>query len=96
MHSTTEFIANPDKEETVVVHTARFDGLLDHNAELRATKQFGDKDMRHVANIPGIVIEEYCLLRGVSWREFFQDTKHIKAICNDPAFAYFRVAPGKV
>lgn len=96
MHSTTEFISNPDNDDTVVVHTARFDGLLDHNAELRATQQFGDKDMKHVANIPGIVIEDYCFRRGVTWREFFQDPKHIKAICNDPAFAYFRVAPGEV
>lgn len=96
MHSTTEFIAHPDKDETVVVHTARFDGLLDHNAELRATQQYGDKDMRHVANIPGIVIEQYCFLRGVSWQDFFRDPKHIKAICNDPDMAYFRVAPGEV
>lgn len=96
MYSTTEFIANPDKEETVVVHTARFDGLLDHNAELRATQCFGDSDMRHVANIPGIVIEQYCIQRGVTWREFFQDDKHIKAVCNDPDLAYFRVAPGRV
>lgn len=96
MHSTTQFIAHPDKDETVVVHTARFDGLLDHNAELRATQQFGDKDMRHVANIPGIVIEQYCYTRGVTWQEFFRDPSHIKAICNDPAFAYFRVAPGQV
>lgn len=96
MSSITEFIANPDKDETVIVHTATFDGLLDHNAELRATRQFGGKEMRHVANIPGIVIEQYCLRIGITWREFHQDPKHIKAICNDPDLAYFRVAPGKV
>lgn len=96
MHSTTDFIANPDKDETVVVHTARFDGLLDHNAELRATRQFGDKDMKHVANIPGIVIEAYCFRIGITWQEFFRDPKHVKSICNDPDMSFFRVAPGKV
>lgn len=96
MSSITEFIANPDKDETVIAHTATFDGLLDHNAELRATRQFGDSEMRHVANIPGIVIEQYCLMRGVTWMEVFKDPKHIKAICNDPDLAYFRVAPGEV
>lgn len=96
MSTTTKFISNPDKDETVVAHTEVFDGLLNHNAELRATQQFGSKDMRHVANIPGIVIEDYCFRRGVSWAEFWSDNKHIKAICNDPTFAYFRVAPGIV
>lgn len=96
MSSTTEYLHNPDRDETVVAHTERFDGLLDHNAELRATQQYGEADMRHVANIPGIIIEQYCLTTGVSWAEFFADNKHIKTILNDPQFAYFRVAPGRV
>lgn len=94
--TTNEFIANPDKDETVVAHTERFDGLLDHNAELRNTGQHGSKDMKHVANIPGIMIEKYCLDNGVGWDEFFQEQKHMKALLNDPAMAYFRIAPGQV
>jgi hypothetical protein len=94
----TEFITNPDKDETVVTHTERFDGLLELNAEMRNTGQYFDDPNygKHVANIPGIIIEGYCLRNGVSWAEFFADQKHIKAILNDPQFAYFRVAPGKV
>jgi hypothetical protein len=94
--TTTEFIANPDKDETVVVHTERFDGLVDMVKALSNEGFHGTKEMRHVAEIPGIIIEQYCFQTGVSWAEFFADPKHIKAICNDPAFAYLRVAPGRV
>lgn len=92
----TNVISDPDKDQTIIVHTERFDGLLDHNAELRATKEFGSSEFRHVANIPGILIENYCYQKGISWQEFFKEKQHIKNMCNDPDLAYFRVAPGKV
>lgn len=92
----TEFISNPDKDETIIVHTARFDGLVDHNKALQNEGLHGSKEMKHVANIPGIVIEQYCFTKGVSWQEFWADKKHIKNILNDPELAYFRVAPGKI
>lgn len=94
--SVTEFIANPDKDETVIVHTETFDGLVDITKAMANEGLHGSKEMRHVANIPGIIIEQYCFTHGVSWAEFWTDNKHIKAICNDPAFAYLRVAPGEV
>jgi len=93
---TNKVMAHPDKDATVIVHTERFDGLLDNNAELRATQQYGSKDMRHVAEIPGIMIEDYCFRTGMSWAEFFAEQKHMKALLNDPAMAYFRIAPGRV
>ncbi len=96
MTTTTQFIADPDRDQTIIAHTERFDGLLDHNAELRATQQFGDKEMRHVANIPGIIIEAYCFQTGVSWSEFWSDQKHMKVILNDPQFSLFRIHPGRV
>ena len=100
MLSTTQFLDNPDRpDEFVVKHTARFDGLVDlvgkmRNEEVRFFKN--DKEMRHVAEIPGIVIEQYCFQSGVSWAEFWADDKHIKKICNDPDLAYFGVTPGRV
>jgi hypothetical protein len=92
----TEFISNPDKDETVIAHTVNFDGLIDRNKALANEGFHGSKEMRHVAEIPGIVIEQYCFTRGVSWAEFWADQKHIKAILNDSDMAYFRIAPGKV
>lgn len=92
----TEFIDNPDKDEIIIAHTVTFDGLIDMNKKLANEGLHGSKDMRHVAEIPGVIIEQYCFQRGVSWAEFWQDSKHIKAILNDPDMAYFRIAPGRV
>lgn len=101
MLSTTQFLDNPDRpDEFVVAHTARFDGLVDLVGKMRneGIELMGGpgKEMRHVAEIPGIVVEQYCFQNGVSWAEFWADDKHIKRMCNDPDLAYFRVAPGRV
>jgi hypothetical protein len=92
----TEVLSNPDKNETVFVHTEYFDGLVDLTQAMANEGIHGTKEWRLMANIPGIIIEQYCFTHGVSWAEFWADKKHIKAICNDPAFAKLRVAPGEV
>src|ERR1700744_2180235 len=94
--SHTQFITNPDKDETVIVHAERFAGLVDHCKALHNEGFHGSKEMRHVAAIPGILIEHYCFINHVSWDEFFSDPKHIKKLLNDPEFSAFRVAPGRV
>ena len=94
--TTTEFISHPDKDETVVVHTSDFGDMLDMVSALRNEELTGSKDMKLMAVLPGIMIEQYCFVNGVSWAEFFQDPKHVKALCNDPDNAYWRVAPGRV
>ena len=96
MGTTTEFISHPDKDETVVAHTERFDGLLDTVKSMHNEGMHGEKDMKLMAVIPGILIEQYCYINHISWAEFFADQKHIKALCNDPDNKYWRVAPGRV
>lgn len=87
--STTEFITNPDRpDETVVVHTARFDGLLDENAALRAQGYAVDPEMQLRAQVPGIMIEQYCILKGVSWPDFFADKVHIKRLLDENPYFY--------
>lgn len=98
MLSTTKFIDNPDHDGFVVAHTERFDGLVDLVTSMRneGVQLHGSAEMKHVAEIPGIIIEQYCFQNGVKWDEFWADAKHIKRICNDPDLSYFRVAPGRV
>lgn len=96
MTSWNEYLSNPDKDETVIAHTERFDGLIDVVGALRNEGHHGDREMRLMAVMPGIVLEQYCYMNGVQWGELFQDPKHVKRICNDPDLAYFRVAPGVV
>ncbi|MFM0554811.1 hypothetical protein P0D69_28145 [Paraburkholderia sediminicola] len=53
-----------------------------------------NEEMRPVMEIPGILIEQYCLLKGVSWAEFWssgENKKHIKALLMDPDLAAFRL-----
>jgi len=98
MKNTTDFISNPDKEETVVVHHVEF--ANDFWDELELLKQQetmqGTDEMQLKALIPGIVIEKYCFDKGITWAEFWSDKKHMKALCNDPALSAFRVTPGEV
>lgn len=93
---TTEFISNPDKDETVIKHTSDFGNMLDVVTAMRNEGLHGSDDMKLMALVPGIVIEQYCFVNKVTWDEFFRDPKHIKALCNDPDNAYWRVAPGVV
>lgn len=92
----TEFISNPDKDETIIVRTETFDGLLDYNKALRNEGFVGSKEMHHVANIPGTLIEHYCNQTGITWAEFWADKKHIKSMLNDPDLSGFRVKLGQV
>ncbi|NGM79707.1 hypothetical protein [Burkholderia multivorans] len=87
---------DPDRDQTIVERVGHFDGLLDLTAAMRNEGFHGSSEMRHVAEIPGVIIESYCNTHGITFQEFMGDPKHIKAICNDPDLSYFRVAPGRV
>jgi len=95
---TTDFISNPDKDETVVVHKVEFAAdFWDALEELKQNESaHGTDEMQLKALIPGIVIEKYCFDKGISWAEFWSDKKHMKEVCNDPALSAFRVTPGEV
>lgn len=56
----------------------------------------GTKEMRHLAEFPGFVIEQYCNLNGVTWDEWMQNPVHARRMLNDPDLAYFRVHRGTV
>lgn len=92
----TDFVSNPDKDETVIVRTENFTGLLDHNQRLQNEGIHGSKEWRHVGNVPAIVIEHFCKVEGIGWAEFWSDQKWIKKLLNDPDFSLLRVAPGRV
>jgi hypothetical protein len=51
----------------------------------------GDKDMRHLAEFPGFLIEAYCNQNGIEWAEWFQNPVHCRRMLNDPDLSHFRV-----
>lgn len=56
----------------------------------------GDREMRHLAEFPGFLIEAYCNQKGVTWEEWFKNPVHARAMMADPDLAHFRVSPEKV
>jgi hypothetical protein len=56
----------------------------------------GSRDLRHAASLPMVLVEKYCNDHAISFAEFMREPKHVKAMCNDPALAHFRIWPGKV
>jgi hypothetical protein len=94
--SKTDFFSDPDKEEVVAVHNMRFDGLVDAVKSLANEGFHGSKEMKLVAVFPPGLPEHCCKVWGITWAEFWSDQKWIKKMLNDPMFADFRVAPGRV
>jgi hypothetical protein len=52
--------------------------------------------MRHLATIPGILIQQYCNDNGVSFAQFMRQPEHANRMLNDPALSAFRVHTGRV
>lgn len=53
----------------------------------------GSKDMRHVARIPKVLVEKYCVDNGITLREWIIDPKHVERMLADRDLMHFRVAP---
>lgn len=53
-------------------------------------------DMHHVAQIPMVVIEDYCKKKGLDFHTFMADKKEWKRFLNDPDHRAFRTRPGRV
>lgn len=56
----------------------------------------GDKEMRHAARFPMVIVEKYINEKGITFQEFMGNQSHIKAMMSDPALSAFRVWEGKV
>jgi hypothetical protein len=56
----------------------------------------GSSDFKHAAKLPREAVEAYCNIHRITFEEFMQDRKHIKAMCNDSDLRDFRIWPGRV
>lgn len=62
-----------------------------HNAGLH-----GSADVKHAASIPFVIVEKYCNDKGITFEEFMNGDKHIRAVLNDPSNDMFRIWKGAV
>jgi hypothetical protein len=70
--------------------------ILEDATRRRLEGIHGDKEMRHAASIPRVIVEKYMNDRGIDFAEFLRDPVHAKALLQDPALAGFRVWEGRV
>lgn len=88
-----------DSGREVIVHTesaASVHGVMEACKALQLNGITGEKEMRHLAEFPGYLIQQYCDQKGIQWAEWFQNPAHARAMLNDPDLAYFRVHRGNV
>ena len=70
--------------------------ISEHCKEQRAIGNVGSGDLKHAAKIPEVIVQAYCNLKGITFREFIINKVHVRALLNDPAYADFRIWEGKV
>jgi hypothetical protein len=70
--------------------------VADHCKRLQSSGLVGDREVRHLATIPAFIVEKWLNDHGITFQEFMNDSRLQTRMLNDPALAYFRVAPGRV
>jgi len=81
----------------VIVHEESLDvakGVAETAQRLSIEGIHGDKEMRHLAEFPGIVIQQYCDLNGITWDQWFQNPEHARRMMKDPSLSHFLVWKG--
>lgn len=83
----------------IIVHTASASDVLavaDTCKWLQSNGLTGDKEMQHLAEFPGYLIQQYCDQKGIGWDEWFQNPVHARAMLNDPDLRDFRIKRSRV
>lgn len=92
-------IESDDFGRDVIVHSESAEsvnGVMEACKALQSCDITGDKEMKHLAEFPGFLIQAYCDRIGIAWAEWFQNPVHARVMLNDPDLAYFRVSAGRV
>lgn len=80
----------------VIERTENVRDVLELSKAMHNEGLHGHKEMPLYANVPGVLIEDYCNRNGVTFADFMGDQAHVRRFLNDPAIAHFRVWPGRV
>lgn len=79
-----------------IQRTQDFEPILDYTKGMNALGYGNGKDVKHAAEIPMVIVENYMARTGITFHEFCNSQEHIKAIVNDPSLQAFRVWEGRV
>lgn len=79
-----------------ILRTQDVEPVLDYTKGMNNIGMGNGKDLKHAAEIPMVVIENYLNRTGITFDEFCNSQEHAKAILNDPALAAFRIWAGRI
>lgn len=96
-HKYGEAVSRVHVTENEVIHeiTQDVEPHLEHVKRLVSNGMTGDREMRHAAHIPDVVIETYCNVNGITYAEVMQNPIHIKTMLNDSALSSLRIWKGR-
>lgn len=91
----TRFLEGADHTYQVL-RTQDVAPIVDYAHGMQAIGLTGSKDMKHAAEIPMVIVENYMNRLGINFEQFCADESHGKALLNDPALSAFRIWEGRV
>jgi hypothetical protein len=91
----TKFIEGSDFD-FVIQRTQDVEPIIEHAKALHNEGFHGSSDMKHAAEIPLVLVEDYMNRNKISWHEFSNSQDHIKRMLQDPAMGHFRIWKGAV
>lgn len=80
-----------DEGKTFVNRVQDCEPILDSVKRIQCKEP--SKEMRHVARIPAVIVEQYCNRVGITFREFTINPEHVQRLLDDPDLRYFRTNP---
>jgi len=91
----TRFLEGADHTYQVM-RTQDVRPIVDYTKGMNAIGAGNGSDMKHAAEIPMVVVENYLSRTGITFEEFCNSQEHVKALVNDPALQAFRIWEGRV
>lgn len=89
-----QFLSNGEGKYAVK-RTEDVSGFIESAKEKRASGDLGSKDMRHAAEFPATVVENYISRAGITFAEFMENPVHVKRMLADPDLKGFRIWEGR-
>ena len=91
----TRFLEGADNEFQIL-RSQDVEPILEYAKGMHNIEAGNGKDDKYAAEIPFVVVENYCNRLGITYQQFSEDSSHIRAICNDPSLENFRIWKGRI
>ena len=94
--SEVQTLAKVEGDDLVIQRVQDVEPILERAKAMHREGLHGSSEFRLAAEIPNVVIEDYCNRNGITYQEWAQNKEHKRRLLNDPALAAFRIWPGRV